>query len=280
MTMGMSGTSVAASVANKKRSFLTQTRPDLPSPLVHRAFSPQSAMKTQSTVTTEPMSPILSGRMKSQHWDDGGLEAAFFDATQEPSEQVGPSSSQDSPGLMRRLRRREGSMGPPPVPLRNAFSVLKANASKPMIPKKRLEKSEYVEDQAAESDDEADFGGRGSGDEADGEDLDQDLKEIVDDAHMTDEQLAKAEVEALHQEQKAKEDEELGKKIQEVVEGKMRKRKRNQGLDDEDDDELADEEREERNAAARRKMMQEAFDKRTDLKALSEWTGFCEWGVG
>ena len=170
-------------------------------------------------------------------------------------------------------------MGPPPVPLRNAFSVLKANASKPKIPKKRLEKSEYVEDQAAESDDEADFGGRGSGDEADGEDLDQDLKEIVDDAHMTDEQLAKAEVEALHQEQKAKEDEELGKKIQEVVEGKMRKRKRNQGLDDEDD-ELADEEREERNAAARRKMMQEAFDKRTDLKALSEWIEICECDVG
>lgn len=245
--------------------FLTQTRPDMDSPQVYRAFSQASMAKTQSTQITEPLSPLMGASALTQSARNGALGAAFMVTTQ-PSQTGGLLTSQDSPGPLRRLRRRDETDDSPP--LRNAFDVLKQNVSKPKLPQKRAEKNAYVENEAAESDDEADFGGRGSGDEADGEDLDQNLAEIVDDAKMTEEQLAEARVREAYERQAQEDDAKMAEKVQEVVDGKHRKRKRRgAGVDDEDED-ATDEEREEMNAAARRKMRYDELAKDLNLKAL------------
>lgn len=118
---------------------------------------------------------------------------------------------------LRRLKKREAlprteenleggyrsSRSPNPP---NAFEVLKRNAEiKALKEKRTLEKSEFIEGEAEESDDDEmrGFGGFGKrkddGDEEpDGEDLDATLKELVDDKEMNEEEMAEDAVREKH----------------------------------------------------------------------------------
>lgn len=110
---------------------------------------------------------------------------------------------------MKRLRRRDESAAgemfnvgygstsshPPKQPM-NAFEQMKLAQKKlEKTAEKKLEKSEFVEAEAEESDDDDQFGFGGQkklddGEEEDGEDQDKTLEGLVDDAAMDDETLA------------------------------------------------------------------------------------------
>jgi mediator of replication checkpoint protein 1 len=119
-----------------------------------------------------------------------------------------PQSPEHSP--LKRLRKRSASpvedvfdMGyhstpsprPPKQPL-NAFDQMRlAQERREMAAKQKLEKSEYVEAEAEESDDDDQFGFGGhrkidDGEEEDGEDQDKTLEGLVNDAEMDDETMA------------------------------------------------------------------------------------------
>lgn len=90
----------------------------------------------------------------------------------------------------------ESSPSPSPKKPLDVFGVLMKPRVKPM---KRLEKSEFVEGEAEESDEERKFGfgfgGPSKGDdESDGEDQDQTLAELVDDRQMDTETLNEGKV--------------------------------------------------------------------------------------
>lgn len=118
----------------------------------------------------------------------------------------------DSPATLNRLRKRattpksplvstnyksSPSASPTPTkrPVKNAFEVLtKAAKVKSDRPKQKLQKSEFVENEAQESDDD-EMLGFGTGrkddeDEEDGEDLDKTLETLVDDRDMDEETVA------------------------------------------------------------------------------------------
>lgn len=93
--------------------------------------------------------------------------------------------------LRGRSRNFEASPSPSPVP-RNAFDVLRDAAAKgkgkERAPRQRLDKSEFVEAEAQESDEEAmiGFGGTKGDDDDEGgeEDLDAVVEGLVDDTAM------------------------------------------------------------------------------------------------
>ncbi len=164
-------------------SFLTQTRPTVDeSPMRFRSpvktqvtpgwqFSTTSSSKGVFSSLRKPLAPILS---------------------QDPDEDDVPAR--------KRLHKRAVSVSPerapgPALKLRSAFDVLGKRTS----PKrKRPMRSEYVEGEAEESDDEAAFGfGAKKPDdeeEEDGEDQDKHLEDLVDDKEMDAETLAEAAV--------------------------------------------------------------------------------------
>ncbi|CAE6434600.1 unnamed protein product, partial [Rhizoctonia solani] len=113
--------------------------------------------------------------------------------------------------------------------------------------KSKLGKSEFVEGEAAESDDEYEgFGLRSKEDEGDEGDSDEDrhVEGLVDDQAMDEETEGVAQVQAKFMEQNALEDEAREKLAREVVTGKMRtRRRRGDNMDLDDDDESEDEHR-------------------------------------
>jgi mediator of replication checkpoint protein 1 len=84
--------------------------------------------------------------------------------------------------------------------------MLKRNAEiRALKEKRKLEKSEFIEGEAEESDDDEmhGFGGFGKrkddgNEEADGEDLDATLEELVDDKEMNEEEMAEEAVREKH----------------------------------------------------------------------------------
>lgn len=77
----------------------------------------------------------------------------------------------------------------------NVFEIMRLGQQRIEKAAKKLEKSEFVEAEAEESDDDDQFGFGGhkkidDGEEADGEDQDKTLEGLVDDAEMDDETMA------------------------------------------------------------------------------------------
>lgn len=102
-------------------------------------------------------------------------------------------------------RYSQKSPGSPsvPKPKRNAFDVLNRAAKlKAEKLKRSLERSEFVEAEAQESDDDEMFGfGHkkvDDGEEEDGEDLDKNLEALVDDRDMDEEVVAEELVREKH----------------------------------------------------------------------------------
>ena len=88
------------------------------------------------------------------------------------------------------------------MPRSNACSVLIANAQKENNKRKRLEKSEFVEGEAVESDDDEMFGfgplQKKDDEESDDEDADAVVENLVDDAHLDADTLAEDKILEKH----------------------------------------------------------------------------------
>ncbi len=167
--------------------FLTQTRPNEAS---SGSYSVASSVRTNKIGVSSPFTASVTRT-----------------GTRRPLDTLVLADDYDSPTVHRRgrLRKRsatperkadESSPSPSPTKSRNAFRVLMKPSTKPV---KRLEKYEFVEGEAEESDEERKFGfgfGRPSKDdeESDGEDQDQTLAELVDDRQMDDATLNEARV--------------------------------------------------------------------------------------
>lgn len=168
----------------------------------------------------------------------------------------------------KRLRRRGStpeqprgyrpSNSPSPAKARNAFGLLGHKPGKIKAPhfekRRKLEKSAFIEGEAEESDEDAGFGfglvKKDDEEDLDGEDQDRVLEELVDDATMDDATLNEDKVLEKVQEHRALDDATDEKIARDAAEGKMRVKRRNQGLDFEDD-ESDEDDWEARNARAR-----------------------------
>ncbi|KAF8897205.1 hypothetical protein BD779DRAFT_1489499 [Infundibulicybe gibba] len=254
--------------------FLTQTRPNVSSPEVYRP-PPPSHPSTLYHTQTQPLKGIT---------DD-------FQATERrPLQTLSLSSvvDLDSPERepLRRLMRQLTSpprsnkkgtyqMSPPASPSprkrpQNAFDALaRGSKLKAEKPKTKLGKSEFVEAEAQESDEDDIFGfGVKKDDEEEGEDLDKTLETLVDDQEMDEDTVAAELVIEKYKEQEELDDQENEKLHQAAIHGELRNRKRNHGVGLDDSDEDSDED--ERNQRIRRAMNKRMKIGRDDIKQLGE----------
>ncbi|KAJ7755615.1 hypothetical protein DFH07DRAFT_940774 [Mycena maculata] len=243
-------------VANKKtetkkqelyvddHGFLTQTRPEGDAEVYRPTALSQSGSfslsATQRSVSTllEPQS-VLRRPLR----------------TLSLTESVELETPERSP--LRRLAKRTRTPSPasrPPSPSpapaqrnKNAFDLLRREVLGPRAKKPLLDKSEFVAEEAQESDDDEMLGfGRVRGDdgeEEDGEDMDRTLETLVDDQEMSQETMAAERVLEKFQEHAHEDDLENEKLQQAVVQGELRKKRRNRGLglDDSDEEDEEDE---------------------------------------
>ncbi|PPR03845.1 hypothetical protein CVT26_000843 [Gymnopilus dilepis] len=226
--------------------FLTQTRPADGSPEVY-VPSPSQALRAKAL-----QEPDISPSVQSS-----GLRAPLRTLS------ISSPYPPDSPGEQRRrLRKRDttpplriGRVSPnisPPRKL-NAFDVLvKAQKKKSEELKERPDLAEFFENEAAESDEEDAFGfvKKKDDEEEEGEDLDKNLEELVDDAEMDQKAIAEELVQEKYREQLEVQDQEDEKFHQGVIQGELRK-KRRKGVGIDDSDEESDDDQ---NARARRAM--------------------------
>jgi mediator of replication checkpoint protein 1 len=186
--------------------FLTQTRPDVPNPEIYNMTSP---LHTQ----TQP-SIFLNSQRPAQVWAAATQSPQSQASQRQPLGTISLSTDdleQEYSRPLRRLKKREISpagfrSSPFPSPKANAFEIITYNAKTQAAKKKKLEKSEFIEGEAEESDDDEmrGFGGfgkaKGDGEEeGDGEDLDKMLEELVDDKEMNEEEVARQAVWEKHQ---------------------------------------------------------------------------------
>ncbi|KAJ7667686.1 hypothetical protein DFH06DRAFT_225551 [Mycena polygramma] len=233
--------------------FLTQTRPDVGDPEVYKPSSPSQARSffgTQKSGLLDPQSSLrrplrtlsLTESVEFDELDRSPLRR-LAKRTRTPS----PKSTRSSPSPSRAVRAK------------NAFDLLRRDTLRMAPrPKKPLDKSEFVAEEAQESDDDEmlGFGKRDDGEEEDGEDMDRTLETLVDDKEMDEDMVAADRVLEKFQEH-AHEDDLANEKLQQaVVQGELRKKRRNRGLglDDSDDEDSEDENR----ARKIRRGMQEA----------------------
>ncbi|KAF7353066.1 MRC1 domain-containing protein [Mycena venus] len=218
--------------------FLTQTRPDGEEAEIYQPSSPPATLvSTQKSGLLDPQS-VLRRPLRTL-----SLTESEFDA---------PSRSP-----MRRLAKRTRTPSPrsnrsSPSPIaairtKNALDLLRRESLRESRPKRKLEKSEFVAEEAQESDDDEmmAFGGRtqDDGEEEEGEDMDKTLETLVDDKEMDEATVAADRVLEKFQEH-AHEDDLANEKLQQaVVQGELRKKRRNRGLglDDSDEEDSEDE---------------------------------------
>ncbi|KAG6866491.1 hypothetical protein C0991_003035 [Blastosporella zonata] len=246
-----------------EHGFLTQTRPDVPSPEVYRHPSPTQAKGfsgsgSQST-SRRPLRTI-SLADESEFNSPAPLGRLHKRATTPTSPLLGVSY--------------KSSLSPSPSAKRpaNAFDVLKRASKYADKPKRNhLDKSEFIEAEAQESDDDEMFGfglvGKGKDDEEDGEDLDKVLETLVDDADMDEDTVAAELVKEKFMEHEKQDDETLQKLHEAAAQGDLRKKRRNRGLGLEDSDDESDED--DRNRRIRRDMKKQKIE-RDNIKELGE----------
>ncbi|KAJ6539028.1 hypothetical protein B0H19DRAFT_1269396 [Mycena capillaripes] len=210
--------------------FLTQTRPDGEEPEIYIPSSPSQSVGTQKSGLLEPQS-LLRRPLRTL-----SLAESEFDVPERsPLRRLAKRTRTPSP------RRSSPSTSPTTRP-KNAFDLLRREplGMRAPRPKKPLEKSEFVVDEAQESDDDEMLGfghKRDDGEEEDGEDLDRTLETLVDDKEMDEDTVAADRVLEKFQEH-AHEDDLANEKIhQAVVQGHVRNKRRNRGLGLEDSDE-------------------------------------------
>ncbi|KAI0729210.1 hypothetical protein BC629DRAFT_1447187 [Irpex lacteus] len=193
-----------------RHGFLTQTKP--PSSPASPAFAVAGP-----SVTRQPLSTIALSRMS--------------EGEEEEEENLRPRRLRRRSSTPEKLQGYRSSPSPSPAKPRNAFDLLGHKPGRikaPQFDKKRLmERNEFIEGEAEESDEDAGFGfglpkKKDEEEELDGEDQDQVLEELVDDAHMDDDTLNEERVLEKVQEHRALDDAADEKIARDAAEGKMR----------------------------------------------------------
>ncbi|KAK0231116.1 hypothetical protein IW262DRAFT_1454024 [Armillaria fumosa] len=225
--------------------YLTQTRPDT-SPEVYRPLSRLTQMQTQ---TRTPAMPQTQRQV---------LETLEYTPDLTPS--------LPSPSRKRRIVKR--AVSPSPLYGTNGRSSSKPQESKTSKPKVLLKKSEFVEAEAQESDDDEMrgfglFKGPTVDDDEEGQDLDQELPSLVDHTALDEATIAEEKVREKYQEQAEQDDLRLQKYHQDAVDGKYRSKKRRNGVDLDDSDSDSDDD-----AGDERRRRRMNKKQRTDMVAL------------
>ncbi|RPD67083.1 hypothetical protein L226DRAFT_529476 [Lentinus tigrinus ALCF2SS1-7] len=242
--------------------FLTQTRPPLVSP-----YSSKTPLHLNSGVRFSSPRSVLSSLRKP-------LGDLF---SQDPDD-----DDDDLPSRARRLRKRTISPEPvleAPRIRQNVFDILQRLKAPKAVKQTKLNKSEFIEGEAEESDEEAGFGfgpqkvKGDDDDDDDGEDQDRILEELVDDKEMDDKTLGEEKVLEKVREHQEADDKAIEKVHLEAVQGKLRTKRGKRGLD------LSDSESEDEggwNAGAKFKKVKknpqtiEALEKDPDTKAFAQ----------
>ncbi|OSD04325.1 hypothetical protein PYCCODRAFT_1433706 [Trametes coccinea BRFM310] len=232
-----------------ENGFLTQTRPEFRSPLAMMTPSqaiPSSRMLTPASVLSsdrKPLAPLLA--------QDPEDDEEFSETPLRRLRRRGDSPTPD--------RRRSPAVSKP----KNAFELLGRRVT-PTKPKK-LVRSAFIEGEAEESDDDAafGFGARPKGDdddEEDGEDQDRHLEELVDDKEIDEKTLAEEKVLEKVREHQEEDDKALEKVHLAAVQGELRARRRNRGLDLNDSDSESDDGHAVRPKAKKRRLKNDSID--------------------
>ncbi|PBK72902.1 hypothetical protein ARMSODRAFT_953311 [Armillaria solidipes] len=225
--------------------YLTQTRPDT-SPEVYQPLSRLTQMQTQSQTPAMPQTQRQA------------LETLEYTPDLTPS--------LPSPSRKRRIVKR--AVSPSPLYGASRSSSSKPQESKTSKPKDPLRKSEFVEAEAQESDDDEMrgfglFKGPAADDDEEGQDLDQELPTLVDNTALDEATIAEEKVREKYQEQAEQDDLRLQKYHQDAADGKYRSKKRRNGVDLDDSDSDSDDDA---NDERRRRRMNKK--QRTDMVAL------------
>ncbi|KAG6901551.1 hypothetical protein C0995_010661 [Termitomyces sp. Mi166 len=246
-------------------SFLTQTRPNVSTPEIYRCPSP-----TPPQVLSQSQSQSISRRpLRTISLSD---EVDF--SSPAPLGRLHKRAKTPVSPLLGGGYRSSPSLGPATKRPANAFDILKRGSKAQINKPKRtlLDKSEFVEQEAQESDDDEIFGfgprPKEKDDEEDEQDLDQTLETLVDDAEMDEQTLATALVMEKFQEHEKEDDEALQKLHEAAVQGELRKKRKNGrlGLDDSDDESDEDD----HNRRIRRQMHKKQRIERSNIKELGE----------
>ncbi|KAL0580927.1 hypothetical protein V5O48_001121 [Marasmius crinis-equi] len=253
--------------------FLTQTRPEgtpdvyRPPPTQTQPLSRQASQALFSrrpTLSEAGFTPTVSNQRTP--FRDISLTETDFEVADET-----PLDSPSTSPRRRRLTKRRDTLPPgdvrklpSPPPFLESFKPKKNKAPKG----NRHAKSEFVEGEAQESDEET-FGffkQKGQDDEEDGEDQDKTLENLVDDKEMDEETENVQAVMEKYQEHAEADDKELERIAQAAADGELRKkRKHGLGVDDSDDEDSENY----RNEKARRKMAKVEVD-RENIRQLKE----------
>ncbi|KAG9088719.1 hypothetical protein FRC06_001907 [Ceratobasidium sp. 370] len=222
----------------------------------------QELFEREDELMAQPFSPTQREKGTQQWLNERGLwtqtrppqvHSDPFGSTPLPPTQRDTPSPLASPAGSATSRRRivrRGAIEPENAVVAKLPSVLdrlmggaRDAAAKEKKRKKKLEKSEFVEGEAAESDDEyGDFGPRVRGEDEDegDEGEEQHVEGLVDDAAMDEQTQNAADVQAKYLEQNAEDDIRNEKVAREVITGKYRNRRRGRGdnmnLDDDESD--------------------------------------------
>lgn len=217
--------------------FLTQTRPpSSPTSPMYNQTSPAFTVPGSSTQRL-PLSTLALSAMDEDEDEDEGTSGPTRGRLRKRS-----FTPEDITGY-----RSSPSPSPATVKVRNAFDVLGRKPTRlqaPFFPKgkKKLDKSEFIEGEAEESDEDAGFGfgllkkEDDDEEELDGEDQDKVLEELVDDAAMDEATLNEEKVLEKVQEHREADDAMDEKIARDAAEGKLRIKRRNNLLDFEDDE--------------------------------------------
>ncbi|KAI0312474.1 MRC1-like domain-containing protein [Amylostereum chailletii] len=233
--------------------FLTQTRPNVENPEIYRP-SPSQRPSFFSTQTPRwaKLSQIVP-KSTSGRKPLGVLSQSFEGDLETPSRQPPRRLRRKaSPSMSEGGYRSSPSPSPSPSALRakkNAFDTLNAGARRTeKQAKKKLERSEFIEGEAVESDEDDMFGfgdrraRKGGEEEEDDDDGDKVVENLVDDADMSEDVIGRDLVLEKVQEHQAEDDAAMEKIARDAVEGKLRSKRRGHGVgmdgdsSDEDDD--------------------------------------------
>ncbi|OCH87897.1 hypothetical protein OBBRIDRAFT_795748 [Obba rivulosa] len=256
--------------------FFTQTLEAISSPGVVRRLSVTQTSSTSQMSPTKDEAPVLQRQPLEPL--DLDVDASLVES--EPRRRL--MKRQTTPPT--HTVDRKDTPSPSPSRPRIAFDRL-AGHSRPERGKLskvgKLEKSEFIEGEAEESDDDAmvGFGIRKPVDddgENDGEDQDQILTELMDDAAMDERTLAAQAVLEKVREHEEEDDRKLEKLHMDVVEGKYRHKRRSHGVGFEDSDSDEDEDDRMRRQRAMRKKRRLDGDKLDELAKHQETLAFVQ----
>lgn len=169
---------------------LTQTKPDVSTPVIYRSWSPSQDPAALASQATGPPPTTQRMPLRTLSLTSDSLSPSQPHRLSRLIKGKGRAHSPDN------QEHAASSVTPSSKP-KDAFSVLLKGAQKQNA-KKLLQKSEFIEGEAQESDEDENFGFGGpkkaDDDESDSDDLDANVVGLLDDTVIDAEQLAEDKV--------------------------------------------------------------------------------------